>query len=81
MAPGVLSRRIMGWRGGVETEGQWDALERVTRLRAGAVAAKTCWRTTETAATFPEAVRENEEVVPVNEISTWVLPSGVTVGR
>jgi hypothetical protein len=25
-------------------------------------------------------VRENEEVVPVN-VSTWVLPSGVTVGR
>ena len=33
-----------------------------------------------TTATFPEAVRENEEVVPVN-VSTWVLPSGVTVGR
>jgi urease subunit gamma len=29
---------------------------------------------------FPEAVREIEEVVPVN-VSTWVLPSGVTVGR
>ena len=28
-----------------------------------------------------EAVRENEEVVPVNAVSTWVLPSGVTVGR
>jgi hypothetical protein len=26
-------------------------------------------------------VRENEEVVPVNAISTWVLPSGVAVGR
>jgi len=25
-------------------------------------------------------VRQNEEVVPVN-VSTWVLPSGVTVGR
>jgi len=25
-------------------------------------------------------VRENEEVVPVN-VSTWVLPSGVMVGR
>ena len=36
--------------------------------------------TTATAASFPEAVRENEEVVPVN-VSTWVLPSGVTVGR
>lgn len=43
--------------------------------------AKTRWRTTATAATFPEAVRENEEVVPVNAVSTWVLPSGVTVGR
>jgi hypothetical protein len=29
---------------------------------------------------FPETVRENEEVVPVNE-STWVLLFGVTVGR
>lgn len=28
-----------------------------------------------------EAVRETEEVVPVNAVSTWVLPSGVTVGR
>lgn len=32
-------------------------------------------------ATFPEAVRENEEVVPVNAVSTWVLPSVVTAGR
>ena len=31
--------------------------------------------------TLPEAVRENEEVVPVNAVSTWVLPSRVTVGR
>ena len=38
------------------------------------------WRTTTTTATLPEAVRENEEVVPVN-ISRWVLPSGATVGR
>ena len=29
---------------------------------------------------FPEAVRETEEVVPVN-VSTWVLPSGVKFGR
>jgi hypothetical protein len=29
---------------------------------------------------FPEAVPENEEVVPVN-VSTWVLLSGVMVGR
>ena len=27
-----------------------------------------------------DAVRENEEVGPVT-VSTWVLPSGVTVGR
>jgi urease subunit gamma len=31
-------------------------------------------------ASFAETVRETEEVVPVN-ISTWVLPCGVTVGR
>ncbi|ARF53023.1 hypothetical protein B1H19_01425 [Streptomyces gilvosporeus] len=42
---------------------------------------KTRWRTTATTATFPEAVRETEEVVPVNAVSTWVLPSGATVGR
>ncbi len=34
-----------------------------------------------TVASLLEAVRENEEVVPVNAVSTWVLPSGVTVGR
>ncbi|AZS75440.1 hypothetical protein DDE74_35085 [Streptomyces lydicus] len=44
-------------------------------------AAKTRWRTTATTATFRKAVRENKEVVPVNAVSTWVLPSGVTVGR
>jgi hypothetical protein len=38
------------------------------------------WRTTTTTANLPKAVQENEEVVPVN-VSTWVLPSGVTVGR
>jgi hypothetical protein len=27
-----------------------------------------------------KSVQQNEEVIPVN-ISTWVLPSGVTVGR
>lgn len=42
---------------------------------------KTRWRTAVAVATFPEAVRENEEVVPVNAVSTWVLPSGVTAGR
>lgn len=41
---------------------------------------ETCWRTTGTTASFPAAVREDEEVVPVN-VSTWVLPCGVTVGR
>lgn len=30
---------------------------------------------------FSKAVRENEEVVPVNAVLIWVLPSGVTVGR
>lgn len=44
-------------------------------------AQETVWRTTATTATFREAVLENEEVVPVNAVSTWVLPSGVTVGR
>jgi hypothetical protein len=34
-----------------------------------------------TTASFTEAVRENEEVVPVNAISTWVLLHGVTVVR
>ena len=28
-----------------------------------------------------ETGRENEEVVPVKAVSTWVLPSRVTVGR
>lgn len=39
------------------------------------------WRPTSTDASLLEAVRENEEVVPVNVVSTWVLLSGVTVGR
>lgn len=42
---------------------------------------KTRRRATATPANLPEAVRENEEVVPVNAVSTWVLPSGVTAGR
>lgn len=41
---------------------------------------ETRWRTTVTTATLPTAVREIEEVVPVN-VSTGVLLSGVTVGR
>jgi hypothetical protein len=53
----------------------------VTAFAAGpGASAKTCWWTTAATATLPAAVRENEEVVPVN-VSTWVLPSGVTVGR
>ena len=47
----------------------------------GPLPTKNVWRTAASAATFAEAVRENEEVVPVNTVSTWVLPSGVTVGR
>ncbi|MFE3166587.1 hypothetical protein [Streptomyces sp. NPDC059224] len=43
--------------------------------------AKTRWRTTAAPATFLTAVRENQEVVPVNTLTTWVLPSGVTAGR
>jgi hypothetical protein len=50
-------------------------------LRRHGDSAKTRWLTRATTATFPEAVREIEEVVPVNAVSTWVLPSGVTVGR
>ena len=38
------------------------------------------WRTTATTVNLPKAVEESEEVVPVN-VSTWVLPSGVMVGR
>jgi hypothetical protein len=33
-----------------------------------------------TAASLPETVPRKKEVVPVN-VSTWVLSSGVTVGR
>jgi len=48
--------------------------------KGGTPPLKTRWRTTATTATLLAAVRENEEVVPVN-VSTWVLLSGVTVGR
>jgi hypothetical protein len=57
----------------------WPLGEWLRSIRPRSLA-KTCWRTTATTASFPEAVQENEEVVPVN-VSTWVLPSGVTVGR
>lgn len=57
-----------------------DALCAVRRHPATGLT-ETRWRSTATVANLPEAVRENEEVVPVNAVSTWVLPSGVTVGR
>ena len=46
-----------------------------------ATARKTRWPAPAAAVSLPEAVPENAEVVPVNAASTWVLPSGVTVGR
>ncbi|PGH49050.1 hypothetical protein CRI70_19745 [Streptomyces sp. Ru87] len=49
-------------------------------LVAGALV-KTLWWTAATTATFREAVRDSKEVVPVNAVSAWVLPSGVMVGR
>ncbi|PSK72914.1 hypothetical protein C6W96_10175 [Streptomyces sp. CS149] len=42
---------------------------------------KTPWWATAILATFSSAVLKTEEVVPVNAMSTWVLPCGVTVGR
>jgi hypothetical protein len=42
---------------------------------------KNRWRATAITARFPEAVRENEGVVSVSAVLTWVLPSGVAVGR
>lgn len=69
MAGGRVRGAAGSGRGGVSggREAQWRG--------------KRAWRTPAGTATFPEAVRENEEVVPVNAVSTWVLPSGVTVGR
>ena len=67
----------MGW-GGIRW---WGAIWRGEAVSGQGASAKTRWRTPAVPATFPEAVRENEEVVPVNAVSTWVLPSGVTVGR
>lgn len=54
---------------------------RAAPQREARTSAETCCPTPAATATFPEAVRENEEVVPVNAVSTWVLSSGVTVGR
>lgn len=70
--------RLAGAFGGGGVEVRSVSRRRPGRCR-GAFA-KTCWRTTAATASFREAVREIEEVVPVN-VSTWVLPSGVMVGR
>lgn len=59
---------------------RWWSVRTVTPA-AAATSGKPTGGATATTANFPEAVRENEEVVPVNAVSTWVLPSGVTVGR
>jgi hypothetical protein len=70
-----------GQRGGLAGCAEPDQeLERPVTADVNGHQLKTCWRTTATTASFPEAVPGNEEVVPVN-VSTWVLPSGVTVGR
>lgn len=66
-------RRLPGHQTQVTTETGGEA--------ASGASAETRWQAAATTANFPEAVRENEEVVPVNAVSTWVLPSGVTVGR
>ena len=65
-----------GW-----TDGQGAGVEVKAPPPAVTEPPQTRWRATATTATFVEAVRENEEVVPVNAVLTWVLPSGVTVGR
>jgi|ERR1035438_5483021 hypothetical protein len=78
--------RRWGGRGGPVVIWGSRATSQVSQPCGGSVAsghgasAKTRWRTTATVATLPEAVRENEEVVSV-DVSTWVLLSGVTVGR
>jgi hypothetical protein len=66
--------------GGVAEQGEPGCSVPVMFDAGPGASAKTCWRTTATTASFPVAVPENEEVVPVN-VSTWVLLSGVTVGR
>lgn len=75
-----------GWQGSGKSgwRADWWARRcgrRCARGVGNGACAEIVWRTTVTAASFPEAVRENEEVVPVNAVSTWVLPFGVTVGR
>lgn len=40
-----------------------------------------CWLPIDTADSVPAAVQDNEEVIPVNAISAWVLLSGVAAGR
>ncbi|PVD06917.1 hypothetical protein DBP21_10425 [Streptomyces sp. CS147] len=70
MSPGVRSAcdpHRAGWR----TAGH----------RAGTLPPKPLWRPPTLPATFSRAVLKTEEVVPVNAMSTWVLPCGVTVGR
>lgn len=67
----------MGWAG----IRWWGGISSGEAVSGSGAFAKTRWPSTATTATFREAVRENEEVVPVNAESTWVLSSGVTVGR
>jgi len=58
-----------------------DEGKRVHRPVSGHGADENRWWATATAATFPAAVRETEEVVPVNAVSPWVLLPEVTVRR
>ena len=67
-APGAAAR---SWPPGSSSSGAAHRLPRRAKLGGGLRRPR---------ATFPAAVRENEEVVPVNA-STWALPSGVTAGR
>jgi hypothetical protein len=69
-----------GWGAGLSASGGTSSDVSSTSIWPRSLR-KSRWRTAATIASFPEAVRENEEVVPVNAVSTWVLPCGVTVGR
>ena len=62
-----------------KSEQRWSRIS-VGRLGRGA-SLKTCWQSTANAANLLNAVRTNEEVEPVDAVNTWVLPSGITVGR